>query len=529
MTSDYDVEYEAGKGKVDTDIEAKPVPAEGTTEIPAGTKYATAKDDNGQPNQKTHDGLWTIEDPNENGVVVAKVDSKQLKERYTSEHSKVIGDKCKNGEEITEQEAKDLIEKLKPLFAANSVIDVTFPNGDEDEATANFTLLDTKGNPMAESDDWDGDGVSNIEEIQKCSDPFDPDSKPEAPVEKPDWEDSSTTPDKPVTIPNNGGPVEDGTTVEVEGPGKAELDKDGNIVVTPNEDAKPGDKIKVVVKDKDGNEIDTVKVTIEDKTPPTVNPVKEGDKEISGKGDRPDETIIVTLPDGTEIETTTDKDGNWTVEVPEDKRLNPDDEINVRDGDDNKAKPVIVGRVGSSEREGCTESLIGFGLPLLALIPLGIASQTAIPGLQNIQAQVGRQIQDANTALQNQLGVMDPRLAKAAADFQAQLRGAGANLSQVLGGIAVLAYGIAAITTIATKCGPGNTEIRDTNVDIDSIFGGSSTRGEKEGDNASSLEKQESSSSSSKRQENEDAPANPEAEAEANDAEAPAADENTEE
>ena len=166
---------------------------------------------------------------------------------------------------------------------------------------------------------------------------------------------------------------------------------------------------------------------------------------------------------------------------------------------------------------------------MLALIPLGIASQAAIPGLQNIQAQVGRQIQDANTALQNQLGVMDPRLAKAAADFQAQLRGAGANLSQVLGGIAVLAYGIAAITTIATKCGPGNTEIRDTNVDIDSIFGGSSTRGEKEGDNASSLEKQESSSSSSKRQENEDAPANPEAEAEANDAEAPAADENTEE
>ena len=412
VVGDYDVEYEDGKGKVDTDIEAKPVPAEGTTEIPEGTKYATAKDDDGQPNQETHDGLWTIEDPDENGVVVAKVDSKKLKERYDSEHNGIIGDKCTTGEEITEQEAKDLIEKLKPLFSANSVVDVTFPNSDEDEATANFTLLDANGNPMAESDDWDGDGVSNIEEIQKCSDPFDPDSKPTAPVEKPDWDDASTTPNKPVEIPkkDGSGDVPEGSTVDVtEGPGTAEIGEDGTITVTPSEDAKPGDKIVVEVKDPEGNVIDTVTVEIE-------QPAK---------------------------------------------------------------KPI-----SSSEREGCTESLIGFGLPLLALIPLGIASQVAIPGLENIQAQVGRQIQDANTALQNQLGIMDPRLAKAAADFQAQLRGAGANLNQVLGGLAVLAYGIAAITTIATKCGPGNTNTQ-TDVEVSSIFGkGSSSKSD--GDKGSS-------------------------------------------
>ena len=236
---------------------------------------------------------------------------------------------------------------------------------------------------------------------------------------------------------------------------------------------------------------DTVDVTVTidepaDETAPTVNPVTEGDKEITGTGDRPNETIIVTLPDGTEIETTTDKDGNWTVKVPEDKPLKPGDKIEVRDGAGNKAKTVTVGekKISSSEREGCTESLIGFGLPLLALIPLGIASQTAIPGLQEIQGQVGRQIQDANTALQNQLGIMDPRLAKAAADFQAQLKGAGANLNHVLGGLAVLAYGIAAITTIATKCGPGNTKTQ-TDVEVSSIFGkGSSSKAD--GDKGSS-------------------------------------------
>lgn len=96
---------------------------------------------------------------------------------------------------------------------------------------------------------------------------------------------------------------------------------------------------------------------------------------------------------------------------------------------------------------------------------------------------------------------MDPRLAKAAADFQAQLRGAGANLNQVLGGLAVLAYGIAAITTIATKCGPGNTKIKDTNVEVSSIFGnGSSSKAEGSqgsSSNGSSLGKDENNGSSS--------------------------------
>ncbi|WP_297850683.1 YPDG domain-containing protein, partial [uncultured Corynebacterium sp.] len=91
--------------------------------------------------------------------------------------------------------------------------------------------------------------------------------EPDAPAEKPDWEDSSTTPDKPVEIPNTGGPVEDGTTVEVtDGPGTAEIGEDGTITVTPNEDAKPGDKIVVEVKDKDGKVIDTITVEIEEPT-----------------------------------------------------------------------------------------------------------------------------------------------------------------------------------------------------------------------------------------------------------------------
>ena len=79
---------------------------------------------------------------------------------------------------------------------------------------------------------------------------------------RPAWDDASTPADKPVVIPNKGGDVVEGTTVEVEGPGKAEIGADGSLRVTPSADAKPGDKIVAKVKDGDGNVIDTVTVRI---------------------------------------------------------------------------------------------------------------------------------------------------------------------------------------------------------------------------------------------------------------------------
>ena len=79
----------------------------------------------------------------------------------------------------------------------------------------------------------------------------------------PDWKDGSGEPGGKVVIPNDGGPVEDGTTVDTDGPGKAKIDGDGNLVVDIDDNAKPGDKIVVIVKDKNGSEIDRVTVTVE--------------------------------------------------------------------------------------------------------------------------------------------------------------------------------------------------------------------------------------------------------------------------
>ena len=139
---------------------------------------------------------------------------------------------------------------------------------------------DGKGDPTDPlNPDTDGDGINDGDEVNtkvdengktvpnpdQTDEKTDPNTKDVDTPKAPEWNDGSTTPDKPVEIPNTGGEVPGGSTVEVvDGPGTAEIKPDGTIVVTPSEDAKPGDKIVVEVKDPEGNVIDTITVTIEE-------------------------------------------------------------------------------------------------------------------------------------------------------------------------------------------------------------------------------------------------------------------------
>ena len=229
------------------------------------------------------------------------------------------------------------------------------------------------------------------------------------------------------------------------------IGKDGKSLLDPNGDF-DGDGVTNEAEVKagsdpanDGEKPDT--------TAPTVNPITAGDTKISGKGDRPNETIIVTLPNGKELEATTDANGNWSVNLPKGVELKQGDKINVRDGHGNKAKTVTV--AGKVNAGACAASAVGFGLPLIALLPLGLASQIQIPVLSDLAGQVEAQLQAANTRIQQQAGIFNPEMARQAERINAQLRTVGADLGMVVAGIALIAAGVLAGTFIYDACKPG--------------------------------------------------------------------------
>ncbi|OIR41905.1 hypothetical protein BJP08_06555 [Corynebacterium sp. NML140438] len=229
------------------------------------------------------------------------------------------------------------------------------------------------------------------------------------------------------------------------------IGKDGKSLLDPNGDF-DGDGVTNEAEIKagsdpanDGEKPDT--------TAPTVNPITAGDTKISGKGDRSNETIIVTLPNGKELEATTDANGNWSVNLPKGVELKQGDKINVRDGVGNKAQTVTV--AGKVNAGACAATAVGFGLPLIALLPLGLASQIQIPVLSDLAGQVEAQLQAANTRIQQQAGIFNPEMARQAERINAQLRTVGADLGMVVAGIALIAAGVLAGTFIYDACKPG--------------------------------------------------------------------------
>ena len=221
-------------------------------------------------------------------------------------------------------------------------------------------------------------------------------------TKKPDWNDAKTTPGESVEIEKdpNSGDVESGTTVEVtDGPGTAEIDEDGKITVKPNEDAKPGDKVVVEVKDPEGKVIDTVEIAIEE-------------KDESGS----------SITDGSSI-----LDGSSNVDW-----------------------------------ERCAPAAAGLGLPLLFLLPIGLASQMNIPGFSPLVKQVSaqidginRQLGQKNVQLQKQLGIFNGPLAKQASQIDLMLKKVSPEAGRIGGGVALAAAGALALGLLINSCAPG--------------------------------------------------------------------------
>ena len=137
----------------------------------------------------------------------------------------------------------------------------------------------------------------------------------------------------------------------------------GAISVKIPADATIGSKIivPVDVTYPDGsNETVEVTITVIDQENPTINQPYEGDKKITGKGE-PGAGIVVTDKDGNEIgKTTVDKDGNWDVDVPNDKPLKKGDKIvakQTKNGTEKEASATVKGKTTPPSFEYLTLTL----------------------------------------------------------------------------------------------------------------------------------------------------------------------------
>ena len=409
-------------------------PFEGKTDVPV-------KDAKGKPSAGSGD--WTFKTGETDGVVEA-----------TAPGYDKVAEKIKSELPNIDSSWDKFKEIFTPYVRPSVDVDFTYNDGSENFATADFDLVGKDGKSLLDPNgDFDGDGISNKDEIEKGSNPADEESTPD---EAAPTVDPVKPGDKKITGKDDRPNTEITVTFPDGTKKKVTTDKDGNwsVDVPEGTDLNHGDKIKVT--DEAGNE---TPVEVKDTDKPTINEIKPGDKTISGKGDRPGEDIKVTLPNGKVIETTTDENGNWSVDVPSDVDLKTGDTITVTDAAGNKATAKVGIDTGK-----CVATTLGFGLPLIALLPIGLATQMDIPGVTPIANEVSARLEQANSQIQQQLGIFNPQMAGQVAEINARLKEVGGDLSMVAAGIALIAAGILAGTLIYDNCSPNggfNSSVKD--------------------------------------------------------------------
>lgn len=113
--------------------------------------------------------------------------------------------------------------------------------------------------------------------------------------------------------------------------------------------------------------------------------------------------------------------------------------------------------------EKCAGYIIGYGIPLAALVPFALASQLGLGGLASINEQFNQQIREANTELQRQAGILNEDLARQVQAIDSALENYGLNLTSAIVGLATTAAAIAAAASIISACTPpaeGGSSIR---------------------------------------------------------------------
>lgn len=101
-------------------------------------------------------------------------------------------------------------------------------------------------------------------------------------------------------------------------------------------------------------------------------------------------------------------------------------------------------------------SIGGVGLPLLALIPLGLLATTGVPAIEPAIREFNAQIESVNIELQKQLGIFNPQMAAQVAQLNEQLREFGMNMVTGAAVLVIVPALIAGTILTAKYCTPGD-------------------------------------------------------------------------
>ena len=294
-----------------------------------------------------------------------------------------------------------------------------------------------------------------------------------------------TNPDKDTKVSAKD---EDGKDIPVEiDPNTGEIvvtpgtDVDGPITVTIEDPDLDGGKTEVEIdvnghekgRDDNGSDASDDKTTVSPGKS-TVTPNGKGQnvgKVDQGNSDKKGElTAELVDKDGNLIKgakVTIDKDGNIIVSVPEGTPAGEAWVVVKEDGKEIDRFKIQIGEgkttAGSSwgdlsadqQRKCLASSIGGLGLPLLALIPVGLLATTGLPGLEPVIRDFNAQVEAANIALQKQVGIYNPQMAAQAAEINAQLKEIGLNLVTGAAVLVLIPAAIAGGVLTAKNCTPG--------------------------------------------------------------------------
>ena len=376
----------------------------GTTKDPFEGQKVTKPFDKVEVTTPDNAGDWNFTIDGDGKITGTAPTEKQLQDSFTKTFP--------NGTTSWE----DFKEQFKGIGTPTVTGKITL-KGTNDPVTgeATFELVGQDGKSIFDpKGDFDGDGVSNEQEIKDGTNPFDSDTDGDNFTDG-EEKTAGTDPRDPNSKPSEGKAtpsITPGTTVD-RLPVGATTTLDDKV-------ANPAEGLTGYVTDVDGNKVEGATVTVDPKTGVISVKLPQNAKPGEGK-------VVITGKNGEEI-------GTIDVVITEQTRAG----------------------LTEDEKNRCIAAGVGFGLPLLALIPLGIALTVGIPGLEDEVAQFNANIERANTELQKQLGIFNPEMAARAAEVNAQLKEYGMNLLTGAGVLLLIPLIIGNSLGIAGACTPGD-------------------------------------------------------------------------